>query len=71
MVIWRPTYAQKRVPFLQLADIYEVCQATTAWQCHLRSLAHLLRLLVEAQERRWPVIRAIRALSTSRWGPVR
>jgi len=54
MVLWRPHHAQLRHPLLQQVDISDVARAGTAWQVHLLSFAHMLKLVAEAQRLRFP-----------------
>ena len=53
MILWRPSHAQLRHPLLQL-EITDVARAQTAWQVHLFSFAHMLRLAAGAQISRFP-----------------
>jgi hypothetical protein len=53
MVIYRPSHAQLRHPFLQV-EVSDAAWAETIWQVHLKSFGDLLRLVALEQQRRYP-----------------
>jgi hypothetical protein len=53
IVIFHPSHAQLRHPFLQV-DVSDAAWAETVWQVHIASLGDLLRLVALEQQRRYP-----------------
>jgi len=54
MILWRPYHAQLKHPMLQQVDISDAARATNAWQVHLTSFRHMLKLVAGEQRLRYP-----------------